>query len=175
MDPIFEIAVSGRVREVRVGGEVYPTFTPYEFLGRSCSPATLVEAPKAVGELHGWTRRLDVELARKLRYQEMGAMAAAMMREADAEGAAKLATDEAMRSAAAERAEHEDVARREAERIAVEDSARAAADRQAAAVDEAQATESTVGPDETAPTAPREEPQANPPVQPAGGRRRNRG
>lgn len=88
MDSIFEVPVAGRVREVRVGPDVYPVFAPNKFLGRSCSPANLVEAPAAVGQVQGWTRRLDVERARKLRYQAFGAQAAQLMHAADAAAAA---------------------------------------------------------------------------------------
>lgn len=131
MDPIFEIAVNGRVREVRVGDDVYPTFGPYKFLGRSCTPAVLVEAPLAVGQQHGWTRRFDVELARKRRLQELGAIAAEMMRQADQEAAERAATEEAERVAAAERAERqrEAAAQYEAEEARIQAERRAESER----------------------------------------------
>ncbi|HVL65727.1 MAG TPA: hypothetical protein VM364_00565 [Vicinamibacterales bacterium] len=125
MQPIFEVPVPGRCDEVRVGGDVYPVFTPHKYLGRTCRRAALVEAPLEVGVQQGWTRRIDVEAGRKAYYLALGAAAADAMRQADAEGldAERQAREDAERQAR----EAEDAARAAAQPDPAADAASSAA------------------------------------------------
>lgn len=125
MDPIFELATNGTAREVRIGEDIYPV------LGAGDGTA-FVEVPLAVGQQNGWTRRLDLEGARRRQFEAMGEQLAAEMRAADAEAAQRqqhdqATTEAAARQAAAEQAARDDASREEAARLEAEAAAHQAA------------------------------------------------
>ena len=121
MDPIFEVPSGGPIDEVRVGDNVFPAKRLRERRGEEFVDFHVVEATSALGELHGWTRRFDLEAERKRRYQAMGErfaeemQAAEQQLQADATERDEQAQLEAERQAREEAEQSELLARLEAQ------------------------------------------------------------